>query len=91
MSLHVCELLVNLARDESIWRAASLSDKGTWPVSNPLQILMTSWHSLGLLVFKPVVHWLFGRAMKMDDTGLNMSILNVMHECFFVLLQPTKY
>ncbi|KAG8876284.1 hypothetical protein FRB97_004298 [Tulasnella sp. 331] len=63
--LHCCELVTSLSRDEVIWRAAS-SVKGARPAGNPLKTVIGSWETVGLLVAKPVIHWLFGNAVALE-------------------------
>lgn len=72
MGLHCCELVVTLARDEAVWRAA-VSEKGTQPSGNPFMTAVRSWQSLGLLVGKPVLHWMFGNAAAIGDNGVMMN------------------
>ncbi|KAG8874631.1 hypothetical protein FRB97_005772 [Tulasnella sp. 331] len=72
IGLHCCELVTTLARDEMVWRAAS-SEKGARPSRNPLMTLMGSWESCGLLVLKPVIHWLFGLSVFMA-VGLGWEV-----------------
>lgn len=62
LTLHCCELVVLLARDEATWRAA-YTKKGARPLSNPLLSVLKSWQSLVLLASKPVLHWFFGQAV----------------------------
>ncbi|KIM76071.1 hypothetical protein PILCRDRAFT_78201 [Piloderma croceum F 1598] len=45
-----------------IWRRAT-SEIGTQPTTNPILTVFTNWQSLGLLVTKPVLHWMFGLSL----------------------------
>ncbi|KAG8875651.1 hypothetical protein FRB97_004835 [Tulasnella sp. 331] len=65
IGVHCCELVTTLARDEGIWRKAS-SGKGAEPGGNPLKVLFGGWQSMGLLVAKPLVHWIFGLAVSLE-------------------------
>ena len=56
------ELLVNMSRDEHVWRRANTS-KGTILRSEPLHAVVTSWRALVLVILKTVVHWLCGQAV----------------------------
>ena len=63
LALHSAEEIINLSRDESLWRrAANLSpgSKGA-PISQSAIIsALTDWQSILLLIIKPVSHWFFG-------------------------------
>ncbi|KAG8885307.1 hypothetical protein FRB98_001846 [Tulasnella sp. 332] len=63
--LHCCELVTTLSRDEAVWRAASTM-KGARPAGNPLKMAMGSWQNVGLLAAKPLIHWFFGQAVRME-------------------------
>lgn len=76
LSLHCVELLVNLSRDEGVWRRAAGSTvpkpdagyssrnlpnaPGTMPRLSSIKAAATSWQTLILFALKPLVHWLFG-------------------------------
>ena len=62
LMLHCAELLVNLRRDEKIWRRAS-SCRGTTSSTNSVNAALLSWETIGLFAFKTVIHWLFGRCV----------------------------
>lgn len=79
MGLHCAELQVHLARDEVIWRTLQ-SRQGS--MTNPLYISATQplkvWQSLGLLLSKAVIHWLFGIAIQFEYTfGTSFQILQL--------------
>ena len=83
LGLDFCEL-VNLSRDEDIWRAAT-SKHGIKPARNPLLVAISSWQSLGLLVAKPIIHWLFGRSMAIvggDGVIIHPKEVNAIHAVF---------
>jgi hypothetical protein len=72
LALHCAELLVNLSRDEVIWRRAT-SDKGTDSNYNSILAACTSWQTVSLFVFKAAVHWLFGLSVNVSYLlGINM-------------------
>lgn len=76
IGLHCTELQCQLSRDEAIWRTLS-SPKGRMPNTtyNSLTQPFKSWQSLGLLIFKPAIHWLFGAALQVDyGLGLVMRV-----------------
>lgn len=61
MGLHCTELLVNLSRDEDVWRETS-THTGYFS-RNAFSNVARSWKSLLLFALKPIVHWLFGLGM----------------------------
>lgn len=67
IGLHCVELLVNLSRDESIWRKAYGNGKKAAPGarlrSNPLMAAVSSWENIVLFFAKAVLHWIMGQAM----------------------------
>lgn len=54
LGLHCSEIIVNVTRDEVIWRNAT-SSTGTHSSQNPLITMLGSWPNVGLLVAKPVL------------------------------------
>jgi hypothetical protein len=71
-ALHCAELLVNLSRDETIWRRAT-SPKGTDSNYNSIVAACTSWQTVSLFIFKAAVHWLFGLSVNVSyKLGINM-------------------
>ena len=62
MGLHCAELVVNVSRDEEVWRSLA-SDKGYMTGTNSILAAMKSWKTVLLLTLKPVVHWVFGMGM----------------------------
>lgn len=71
IGLHISELAVLLGRDEDAWRATSKPSGANLQASSILTVLK-SWKSVGLLVFKPVIHWVYGLAMYITYDGLIM-------------------
>ncbi|KUJ09097.1 uncharacterized protein LY89DRAFT_570173, partial [Mollisia scopiformis] len=72
LALHCAELLVNLSRDEGIFRMA-ITPKGTDPRYNSIIAAFSSWQTITLFMFKAAVHWLFGLAINNDfKLGVNM-------------------
>ena len=72
LALHCAELLVNLSRDEAIWRRAT-SHKGTDSNYNSIVAACTSWQTVSLFIFKAAVHWLFGLSVNVSyQLGINM-------------------
>lgn len=71
VGLHISELAVLLSRDEDAWRAAGRQSGANVQASSFLTVLK-SWKSLTLLLFKPVIHWMYGLAMYITYDGLVM-------------------
>jgi len=69
MGLHSVELLVNRSRDELLWRRAAPHSRrrnipGAPKSYGSIIAAVTSWQSVGLYAFKPIVHWLFGNSLS---------------------------
>ncbi|KAK3679693.1 hypothetical protein LTR78_000069 [Recurvomyces mirabilis] len=62
--LHCAELQMNLARDEAFWRKASSKKGCKLQDYDSVKTAFTSWQSLCLSAFKPVVHWVFGLSVQ---------------------------
>lgn len=70
MSVHCVELLVNRSRDEQLWRKAMRqrhrknaenSNSGSADIRiSSFKAALTSWQTITLFAFKPVIHWMFG-------------------------------
>ncbi|KAK9380058.1 uncharacterized protein V2V93DRAFT_380992 [Kockiozyma suomiensis] len=65
IGLHCAELLVSLYRDEKVMRDA-LTAAGTNPNYKPFFAAFDNWPCFLLLVFKPVMHWMYGMTMYID-------------------------
>lgn len=68
LGLHCAELIVNLSRDEDVWRALdaqgrSRSERHVLSISPSLAALM-SWKYGVLVVFKSLLHWLLGQSIQ---------------------------
>ncbi|OAP62170.1 hypothetical protein AYL99_04373 [Fonsecaea erecta] len=72
LALHCVELRVNCITDEATWRLAS-SQGGLKRDRNILIKMGTSWPSITLLCFKPLVHWLYGLSITITfNAGVTM-------------------
>jgi hypothetical protein len=72
LTLHCAELLVNLSRDEGMFRQM-LQEGGADPRRNSIIAAMTSWQTIILLISKALCHWLFGLAINVSwGLGVNM-------------------
>jgi len=68
---HCVELLVNMSRDEDIWRRANTYtaasqrafNSGAQVTSNPFFSALTSWQNVIYFIMKAVLHWLFGQGV----------------------------
>ncbi|KAH7917402.1 hypothetical protein BV22DRAFT_1135438 [Leucogyrophana mollusca] len=63
--LHCSEVIANVARDESTWRAAT-SKRGVPMTSNFLTSALGSWLNIVLLLAKPALHWMFGLCLVVE-------------------------
>ncbi|TVY84882.1 hypothetical protein LSUE1_G001076 [Lachnellula suecica] len=85
LALHCAELLVNLSRDEGIFRMA-ITPKGTDPRYNSIAAAFTSWQTITLFAFKAAVHWLFGLSINNDfRLGVNMYPPQIFYFTAFAL------
>jgi hypothetical protein len=86
LALHCAELLVNLSRDEGIFRM-SITPKGTDPRYNSIIAAFSSWQTITLFVFKAAVHWLFGLSINTDFIlGVNMYPPQIFYFTGFALM-----
>ncbi|KAJ5688769.1 hypothetical protein N7462_003161 [Penicillium macrosclerotiorum] len=66
IALHCLELLVNLSRDEGIWRLAYSETKkapGAQLATNPFRAAVSSWENILLFIAKALVHWIIGQSL----------------------------
>ncbi|KAG2019004.1 hypothetical protein GB937_005643 [Aspergillus fischeri] len=66
VALHCLELLVNLSRDEGIWRQAYSETReaaGTQLATNPFRAAVSSWENAILFIAKAVLHWIIGQSL----------------------------
>ncbi|KAF4214347.1 hypothetical protein CNMCM8980_009166 [Aspergillus fumigatiaffinis] len=66
VALHCLELLVNLSRDEGIWRQAYTETReapGTQLATNPFRAAVSSWENAVLFIAKAVLHWIIGQSL----------------------------
>jgi len=64
-TLHLAELCIYTARDETIWRKAS-KKTGQKRTSNALLALLSSYQTAILFLLKPFAHWLYGLTFVID-------------------------
>jgi len=68
MATHSAEVVINRARDESVWRQAYTHDQGTHFRTSSTKTAMTSWQFLALSTLKPLVHWMFSLSIQPSDS-----------------------
>ncbi|KAK4166215.1 hypothetical protein QBC43DRAFT_21808 [Cladorrhinum sp. PSN259] len=86
LSLHCCELLVNLSRDEKIWRKL-IGPRGTNGHYNSVWAAFTSWQTIFLFALKAGVHWMFGLAINLQyNLGVNMHPPQIFYFAGFCLV-----
>jgi hypothetical protein len=90
IALHCAEIMVNLKRDEAVWRAAT-SSSGTRLASNGVLAAVKSPLTLYLFFFKAVLHWLFGQAVQvqyLNGLGFSGLTLLAMDIVYLILFFP---
>ena len=67
IGMHCAELQVTLLRDEHVWNSIALPN-GSKPQTmyNSITQPIHSLPNVILLLFKPIVHWMFGTALSVD-------------------------
>ncbi|PMD38833.1 hypothetical protein L207DRAFT_584233 [Hyaloscypha variabilis F] len=86
LALHCAELLVNLSRDEGIFRM-TITPEGTNPRYNSIIAAFSSWQTITLFVSKAAVHWLFGLSINNDFIlGVNMYPPQIIYFTAFALM-----
>ncbi|KAI9575023.1 hypothetical protein HD554DRAFT_2234553 [Boletus coccyginus] len=68
LGLHCSELVVNVIRDEKMWRKAT-TEKGATVSLQPLAAVFGSTPNVCLLVLKPLLHWMLGLAISLAGTA----------------------
>ncbi|KAJ3801135.1 hypothetical protein GGU11DRAFT_275949 [Lentinula aff. detonsa] len=66
LALHCSEMIVNVLRDEYVWRQA-VSKKGTKP-ANPILAFFNFWPSNVLRLAKYFLNWVFGFCLTLQGT-----------------------
>lgn len=77
--LHCAELEMNLSRDESFWRKAASSTGCKLDKYDPIWAAFTSWQSIFLAVCKPVMHWVFGLAVQINNGRVYISAVQTIY------------
>ncbi|KAJ6107852.1 hypothetical protein N7523_009175 [Penicillium sp. IBT 18751x] len=83
VALHCLELVVNLSRDEGIWRQAYSETReasGTQLATNPFRAAVSSWENIVLFIAKALLHWIIGQSLipsvALEDTKNVESLLS---------------
>jgi hypothetical protein len=66
VALHSLELLVNLSRDEGVWRQAYSETReapGAQLATNPFRAAVSSWENAVLFIAKALLHWIIGQGL----------------------------
>ncbi|KAL2265263.1 hypothetical protein VTJ83DRAFT_6363 [Remersonia thermophila] len=86
LALHCAELIVNLSRDEKVFREL-IGPRGTNPRYSSIVAALTSWQTLFLFGLKAGVHWMFGLAINMQfQLGVNMHPPQIFYFAVFSLV-----
>ena len=86
LNLHIVELLVQTSRDESLWRKAA-SPAGMAPSKHGAMFTaLTSWHTIGLFVFKGLLHWMFSLAFGLMWEGVELFIPQFLYTALLLLI-----
>jgi hypothetical protein len=75
MGLHGTEIIVNLSRDEEVWRRAT-TDQGTktsYGRIGSIQAAAKSWKVVILFILKAVMHWLLGLSLRVRGGVMYMN------------------
>ncbi|KAH7924929.1 hypothetical protein BV22DRAFT_1129436 [Leucogyrophana mollusca] len=71
--LHCSEVIANVARDESTWRAATSKSGALMTCSSFLTSVLGSWLNIILLLAKPALHWMFGLCLIVEGSVLSQE------------------
>ncbi len=86
LSLHCAELIVNMSRDEQVYRAL-IGPRGTNGHYNSVTAACTSWQTIILFALKAGVHWIFGLAINLQfQLGVNMYPPQIFYFSGFTLV-----
>jgi hypothetical protein len=96
LGLHCAEILVNVFRDEELWRRATTATgtKSSYGPLSSIKAAASSWPSILLFVLKPLTHWLFGLSVNEKGGIMFMNwegILFLSLAVFLLALFTTHY
>jgi len=84
MAMHSAEVVINRARDESVWRQAYAYEKGTHFSTSSTKTAVTSWQYLALSMMKTLVHWMFSLSTQ-PSTDLGTIVIKFAYLPEFLL------
>jgi hypothetical protein len=73
ISLHCIELIVNMTRDESVWRQVYIHSKGASLASHGFVAASSSFPNIVLFSSKAILHWLLGQCLMVSFTSSGNS------------------
>ncbi|KAK4246976.1 hypothetical protein C7999DRAFT_32660 [Corynascus novoguineensis] len=86
LALHCVELIVNLSRDEKVYREL-IGPRGTNGHYNSVLAAFTSWQTIFLFALKAGIHWIFGLAINVQfQLGVNMYPPQILYFSAFCLV-----
>ncbi|KAL2145233.1 hypothetical protein VTI28DRAFT_7742 [Corynascus sepedonium] len=86
LALHCVELIVNLSRDEKVYREL-IGPRGTNGHYNSVLAAFTSWQTIFLFALKAGIHWIFGLAINVQfQLGVNMYPPQIFYFSVFCLV-----
>ena len=74
MNLHNLEIIVQTSRDESLWRTATTPSGLNATKHGGVFTALASWQSIGLFIFKGLIHWFFSLAFGLMWEGVKLFI-----------------
>lgn len=88
IALHCLELLVNLSRDEGVWRRAYSEKKeasGAQISTDPFRAAASSWENIVQFILKAVMHWIIGQSLipTMEEAVSSYDHGNVRFEMIY--------
>ena len=69
LGLHCAELLVNISRDEDVWRKTYKAGGYDSKNYESIAAAATNWKTVVLFLLKPAIHWLYGVGNACIDGG----------------------
>jgi hypothetical protein len=79
LGLHCAELEMNLSRDEAFWRKATSQKGCRLEEYDSVKAAFTSWQSLLLSCFKPVMHWVFGLCVQVQNGRIYFASAQIVY------------
>ena len=90
LGLHCTELLVNVFRDEELWRRATTATgtKSNYGPLSSIKAAASSWASMFLFLLKPLTHWLFGLSVNEKGGVMFMNWEGIFFLSLAIFLLP---